>query len=84
MYIYTHVGGTLLKSVLTCIEYVIYIFLYAYMLLKSVLTCIEYVIYMFCICIHALEERFDIDITYGVAVVSRIDKIIGLFCKRAL
>ena len=54
------------------------------MLLKSVLTCIEYVIYMFCICIHALEERFDIDITYGVAVVSRIDKIIGLFCKRAL
>jgi len=25
-----------------------------------------------------------VDASYGVALVSRIDKIIGLFCKRAL
>jgi len=39
------------------------------------------------VCIHMYIHIFVYDfpdIVYGVALVSRIDKIIGLFCKRAL
>ena len=30
------------------------------------------------------ESQLYSDFTFGVALASRIDKIIGLFCKRAL
>jgi len=35
------------------------------------------------VCMHTCSNGCD-DISYGVASVSRIDKIIGLFCKRDL
>jgi len=35
-------------------------------------------------CVHVFAYVYDIKYDYGVASVSRIDKIIGLFCKRAL
>jgi len=35
-------------------------------------------------CVHVLAYVYDIKYDYGVATVSRIDKSIGLFCKRAL
>ena len=42
-----------------------------------------YIIY---VCVYDICDyiMYVITITYGVATVSRIDKIIGLFCKRAL
>jgi len=37
---------------------------------------------------HSVDIKYecvkDIELDYGVASVSRIDKIIGLFCTRAL
>ena len=35
-------------------------------------------------CMHIQVPFLLVDASYGVALVSRIDKIIGLFCKRAL
>ena len=37
-----------------------------------------------CVCVYARERESDASLLYGVALVSRNDKIIGLFCKRAL
>jgi len=41
-----------------------------------------------CVCVqtqtHTHTKLADSPEVYGVALVSRIDKIIGLFCKRAL
>ena len=37
------------------------------------------------ICVYTYKyPALLVDASYGVALVSRIDKIIGLFCKRAL
>jgi len=54
--------------------------------------CIDIYIYVcthMCVCNNVIDLRLDISLhariyTYGVALVSRIDKIIGLLCKRAL
>ena len=36
------------------------------------------------LCVKEICGRDGVTCTYGVATVSRIDQIIGLFCKRAL
>ena len=50
------------------------IFTYTYIYIYMIYVCIE----------REREEQKPVWRSYGVALVSRIDKIIGLFCKRAL
>ena len=53
---------------------------------QHVYTCI-YMCVRVCVCVYIRLNIHNVDSLqsiYGVALVSRIDKTIGLFCKRAL
>ena len=66
----------------------IYICICVYIHMCVYTSCIYIYVYI-CICVyvHMCVYKYGnahTSATYGVASVSRIDKIIGLFCKRAL
>ena len=67
--------------------YIIYIYIYIYTYLSLYIYLRLYVCINVCTYIQKTQYKRPIDswyICYGVALVSRIDQIIGLFCKRAL
>jgi len=67
--------------------HIVYIYKYAYTDMYRYIYI--YVCTHMCVYNNVIDLRLDISLhariyTYGVALVSRIDKIIGLLCKRAL